>query len=157
MDAYYRTQSSRSLNMNHTATAPACREHCIRCHKDFSVNYPSACVVPHVFDSRCDPLRLYSGEFQWMSECCGGYGTVTEEGPGSGTFRMMELTACYRGPHTTYKDAVRLQYNGVSILRCRHNGSGKCIRNHLTQRNKPVFDKEVVYCDGDEQDRHHDG
>jgi hypothetical protein len=26
----------------------------------------------------------------------------------------------------------------------------------LTQRNRPVFDKEVVYCDGDEQDRHHD-
>jgi len=81
---------------------------------------------------------------------------VTEEEPGSGAFRMMELTACYRGPHTAHTDVVRLQYNGVSVLRCKHNGSGKCIRNHLTQRNRPVFDKEVVYCDGDEQDRHHD-
>jgi hypothetical protein len=70
---------------------------------------------------------------------------------------MMELTACYRGPHTTRKDVIRLQYNGVSVLRCKHNGSGKCIRNYLMQRNRPVFDKEVVYCDGDEQDRHHDG
>ncbi|KAH7908892.1 hypothetical protein BJ138DRAFT_1103130 [Hygrophoropsis aurantiaca] len=134
--------SSAQATFNTDVKTRSAESHCVRCHSTFTRNNLKACVVPHVFDG--DNIQIwqnygpgYDKDYYYESKCCGSKKKVIEIGCGNDEFRMSRIGVHFRGRHATLEEDV--QYNGINILRCKHDEKGECTRDVLEQDERPVF------------------
>lgn len=94
-------------------------------------------MIPHVY--REEPIYLMGGNYTYESDCCGESFTINEHGTGTGCFEMVGMGAepCFVGEHTIYPSDV--SFNNVNVFTCVKDGSGRCMREVLVQREEPVF------------------
>lgn len=115
--------------------------HCLRCHREFTRNEANSCVIPHVFETASRYRATTStgvDDYFYVSACCGGQTELIEHGIGDLNFD--NIGSCFRGHHTTSQFEIMQQYNGVNILRCKHDRNGNCVHKVLGyQKKRPVF------------------
>ncbi|KAF8131428.1 hypothetical protein EV363DRAFT_1260876 [Boletus edulis] len=128
-------------------------QHCIRCHANYRLNHPEACMVPHVFTNpeNWGWTDMVYGDVSapsicWGSDACGGDPRKED---------WQQPSPCFMGWHTTNVEAVEESYNGINVLRCDLDDKGKCRRAQMkhSANYELLYDEQVSYTDADKGDR----
>ncbi|KAF8506360.1 hypothetical protein BU17DRAFT_71321 [Hysterangium stoloniferum] len=127
--------------------------HCVRCHSDYYLkrNTNDACQIPHVFDAED---RTFTGnrsrwgekEYQYTARCCSG-STLVEESEFEYKLEDTEPRFCFSGRHTT--DVRDVRYHRYSVLKCKKDEVGRCLRQPRGPKYEPIFTDSPEYPDSD--------